>query len=72
MRLIDDAPGIGLDKGADIPGAVLLVGGLMLGVYTILEVAERRLGGNPDAGLGAISIALEAAFIFRQSRIETR
>ena len=36
VRLIDDPPGIGLRRGADIPGAVLLIGGLMLGVYTIL------------------------------------
>ena len=71
VRLIDDAPGIGLDKGADIPGAVLLVGGLMLGVYTILEVANVGWGATQTLVLGAISIALEAAFIYRQSRIET-
>ena len=71
MRLIDDTPGIGLDKGADIPGAVLLVGGLMLGVYTILEVADVGWGATQTLVLGAISIALEAAFIYRQSRIET-
>src|SRR5215210_5601505 len=35
-RLVEDRPGIGLDKGADLPGAVLLTAGLMLGVYTIL------------------------------------
>ena len=71
VRLIEDTPGIGLDKGADIPGAVLLVGGLMLGVYTILEVANVGWGATQTLVLGAISIALEAAFIYRQSRIET-
>jgi EmrB/QacA subfamily drug resistance transporter len=71
VRLIDDVPGIGLDKGADVPGAVLLVGGLMLGVYTILEVANVGWGATQTLVLGAISIALEAAFIYRQSRIET-
>jgi MFS family permease len=39
-RLVDDPPGIGFGKGADIPGAVLITAGLMLGVYTILEVSE--------------------------------
>src|SRR6187200_1608742 len=38
LRLIDARPGLGLKAGADIPGAALLTAGLMLGVYTILEV----------------------------------
>src|SRR3989449_6473212 len=36
LRVVEDRPGIGLRQGADIPGAVLLTSGLMLGVYTIL------------------------------------
>ena len=36
-----DYPGIGLSKGADIPGATLLTAGLMLGVYNILQIAEK-------------------------------
>ena len=71
VRLVDDVPGIGLDKGADVPGAVLLVSGLMLGVYTILHVADVGWGATETLVLGAISIALEAAFIARQARIET-
>ena len=43
----------------------------MLGVYTILEVANVGWGATQTLVLGAISIALEAAFIYRQSRIET-
>ena len=35
--------------GADIPGAVLLTGGLMLGVYTILQVSRAGLGLEPHA-----------------------
>src|SRR5215207_4411963 len=34
VRLVEDRPGIGLTAGADLPGAALLIGGLMLGVYT--------------------------------------
>ncbi len=71
VRLVDDVPGIGLDKGADIPGAVLLVGGLMLGVYTILHVADVGWGATETLVLGTISIGLEAAFVVRQARIET-
>src|SRR5690349_24997104 len=39
-RLVPHNEGLGLRAGADIPGAVLLTGGLMLGVYTILGVEE--------------------------------
>jgi EmrB/QacA subfamily drug resistance transporter len=68
-RLIEDRPGIGLRQGADIPGAVLLTGGLMLGVYTILEVDKQGWGSTQTLGLGAVSIALLAAFVARQARI---
>jgi EmrB/QacA subfamily drug resistance transporter len=71
LRLVDDSPGIGLDKGADVPGAILLVSGLMLGVYTILHVADVGWGATETLLLGAISIALEAAFVARQARIAT-
>ena len=68
-RLVADSPGIGLKAGADLPGAVLLTGGLMLGVYTILQVSESGWGSTRTLGLGAVSIALLAAFVTRQARI---
>ena len=68
-RLVADSPGIGLKAGADLPGAVLLTGGLMLGVYTILQVSEQGWGSTRTLGLGAVSIALLAAFVARQARI---
>ena len=64
-----DSPGIGLKAGADLPGAVLLTSGLMLGVYTILQVSEQGWGSTRTLGLGAVSIALLAAFVARQARI---
>ena len=70
LRLIDDSRGIGLKKGADIPGAALLTGGLMLGVYTILEVAEQGWGSTQTLVLGAIAIALVTAFLLRQARVD--
>ena len=69
LRLVEDGEGIGFSAGADIPGAALLTGGLMLGVYTILEVAERGWGSLHTLGLGAVSVALVAAFLARQARI---
>jgi EmrB/QacA subfamily drug resistance transporter len=71
LRLIDDRPGIGLDKGADLPGALLLISGLMIGVYTILEVGDVGWGATQTLALGAVSLALLTAFVVRQSRIAT-
>jgi MFS family permease len=68
-RLVADRPGIGFGEGADILGAVLITSGLMLGVYTILEVAENGWGSTQTLVLGAISLALETAFVVRQARI---
>ena len=68
-RLIDDPPGIGLSEGADVPGALLLISGLMLAVYTILEVADVGWGAAQTLILGAIALALLATFLLRQARI---
>ena len=40
LRLVEDRPGIGLSEGADIPGAALITGSLMVGTYGILGVTE--------------------------------
>src|SRR4029077_19296086 len=68
-RLVADRPGIGFGEGADILGAALITGGLMLGVYTILEVSNKGWGSTQTLVLGAISLALETAFLLRQARI---
>jgi EmrB/QacA subfamily drug resistance transporter len=69
IRLVPDREGIGLTAGADLPGAALLTGGLMLGVYTILGVAEEGWGSTQTLALGAVSIGLLAAFVARQARV---
>jgi EmrB/QacA subfamily drug resistance transporter len=69
IRLVENRDGIGLRQGADVPGAVLLTGGLMLGVYTLLEAGEQGWGSLQTLGLGGISLALLAAFVGRQARI---
>ena len=41
----------------------------MLGVYTILQVGEQGWGSAQTLGLGAVSVALLAAFVARQARV---
>ena len=67
VRLVPDREGMGLTAGADLPGAALLTGGLMLGVYTILGVAEEGWGSTQTLALGAVAIGLLAAFVARQA-----
>ena len=67
-RLVDGAEGIGIREGADALGALLLVGALMLGVYTIVEAGNYGWGSLPTLGLGGVSAALLAAFVLREHR----
>ena len=62
LRLVDGAPGSGFGAGADLPGAALLTGGLMLGVYAIL---------TRSLLLGGAAALLLAAFVARQARVAT-
>jgi EmrB/QacA subfamily drug resistance transporter len=68
LRLVEDHDGIGLGQGADVPGAVLLTGGLMLFVYTILEVEQHGWGSVQTLAMGGVAIGLLAAFLARQAR----
>jgi EmrB/QacA subfamily drug resistance transporter len=65
-KLVKGEEGIGLKEGADSFGAVLLVGALMLGVYTIVEAANYGWGSLHTLGLGGVSLALLGGFIARE------
>lgn len=68
VRLIDADKGIGFGDGADVPGAVLITGSLMLGVYTIVNpAAEYGWGSGRTLALGALSLVLLIAFIAREA-----
>jgi MFS family permease len=70
LRLVESKPGIGLSEGADAPGAVLVTGGLMLTVYTILGVEEHGWTSARTLTLAAVALGLVVAFVIRQARIE--
>jgi EmrB/QacA subfamily drug resistance transporter len=61
--------GIGLQHGADVPGAALLVSALMLAVYAIVETSSYSWGSSHTIGFGALAVALLAGFIVRQARV---
>src|SRR3954451_16716657 len=61
-RLIEPETGLGLGAGADLPGAVLVTGALMLGVYTIVDAHS--------VPLGLIAAAMLGGFLWRQATAE--
>ncbi|WP_084961311.1 MFS transporter [Thermoactinospora rubra] len=63
--------GIGLRAGADVLGAALVTAGLMLGIYTVVKIEEYGWLAGHTLGLGAVSLALLAAFFVRQARAAT-
>jgi EmrB/QacA subfamily drug resistance transporter len=68
QRLLNRDKGIGVRQGADIPGAILITGALMLGVYTIVKpAADYGWGDSRTLGLGTISLALLVAFVVREA-----
>jgi EmrB/QacA subfamily drug resistance transporter len=67
-RLLTRDAGIGLREGADAPGALLIVGALMLGVDTIVEAGHQGWGSTRTLGFGAVALALLAAFLVREAR----
>jgi EmrB/QacA subfamily drug resistance transporter len=71
LRLLERDEGIGLRQGADVPGALLVTSSLMLAVYTIVGVVEHGWGSTQTVGLGALALALMAAFVVRESRART-
>jgi EmrB/QacA subfamily drug resistance transporter len=72
VRLLERDKGLGWGQGADIPGAVLITSALMLGVYTIVKpAADDGWTSGAALGLGAVSLALLAAFVLREARAAT-
>lgn len=70
-RQVADDDGIGLRAGADIAGAVLVTGGLMLAVSTIAGTGQHGWASARTVGSAALSLALLAGFVARQASAAT-
>jgi len=68
LRLLDKDKGLGFGRGADILGAGLITGALMLLVYTIVKpAADLGWGAGRTLALGAGALALLVAFVAREA-----
>ncbi|MFZ3498940.1 MFS transporter [Streptomyces sp. 5.8] len=63
--------GLGLRAGADVIGALLVTAGLMLGIFTVVEVERYGWISLHTLGLGTLSVALLAGFTARQATTRT-
>lgn len=63
--------GIGLAAGADALGALLVTGGLMLGIYTVVKIEEYGWTSAHTLGLGAVAVGMLVAFVVRQQTAPT-
>jgi EmrB/QacA subfamily drug resistance transporter len=68
LRLIEDDEGLGLDAGADVPGAILVTGALMLGVLTIIRTSDVGWTSAETLAGGAAAAVALAAFVVREGR----
>jgi MFS family permease len=67
-RLLDHDTGIGVARGADVPGALLITASLMLGTYTIVDpAANKGWGALETLALGAGSLSLLVGFLVREA-----
>src|SRR6266478_500602 len=66
-RLLAKDRGLGVSRGADVLGALLVTGSLMLAVYTIAESSVYGFASPHTLVTGSISLILLAGFIVRQA-----
>ena len=71
VRVVSADQGIGLRAGADLPGAALVTAALMLAVYTIVKTSDYGWGSAHTLILGAVSVAVLAAFLAREATART-
>ena len=69
-RLVSADPGLGLGEGIDWLGSVLVTVSLMVGVYAIVGATAHGWGSAQVLVPGAAAVALMAAFLAVESRIE--
>jgi EmrB/QacA subfamily drug resistance transporter len=68
--LIPRDRGLGLAHGVDWLGSLLVTASLMTAIYAIIQVTGHGWGSSQVLGFGAVAVALMAAFLALESRIE--
>ena len=69
VLLVQENKGLGVRDGVDVLGSLLVTAGLMLGVYAIVKSSDYGLGAARTLGVGAVALALIAAFFVLEARV---
>ena len=67
--LMEENRGLGLRKGVDVVGAVLVTAAVMSGVYAIVTAADTGWASPHTLGYGGLAVVLLAAFLALQQRL---
>ena len=67
--LIEENDGIGLGRGVDIVGSVLITASMVLGVYAIVTAADAGWSSAHTLGFGGVALLLLISFLAFESRI---
>jgi MFS family permease len=67
--LVDETEGIGLRRGVDIVGSILVTAAMVLGVYSIVTAAQYGWASAHTFGFGAAAVGLLASFLVLEGRI---
>ena len=67
--LVPENKGLGVREGVDVLGSILVTAGLMLGVYAVVKSSDYGWGSVRTLGVGAVAVALIAAFFLLESRL---
>jgi EmrB/QacA subfamily drug resistance transporter len=68
-RLIVENEGLGVSKGIDWLGSVLITGASILGIYALIKIPEWGWTGGRTLALAGASLALLAAFVAFEARV---
>lgn len=71
VRVLPADRGPGVTAGADAVGALLVTGGVMLGIYSVVEAEAYGWLSAHTLGPGALALALLTAFVVRQATAAT-
>jgi EmrB/QacA subfamily drug resistance transporter len=68
--LIEEHEGLGLSRGVDVVGSLLVTAAVVVGIYAIVTAAEMGWTSAHTLGFGAAALLLMAAFCVVEARIE--
>jgi EmrB/QacA subfamily drug resistance transporter len=68
--LIEQDDGLGLRKGVDVAGSILVSAAMVVGIYAIVTASDQGWASDHTVGFGTAAIFLLVAFFWLEARLE--